>query len=642
MQSTHVRNILKPPSPILQSTLVSFSTLCGPPPPGKFIPNHPILAVLSKSSHPQTDLRALHAHTVTSGLLLDPFAASRIVQLFLKSDPSLARAIFHALHHPDVYTWNAMIMAHPDAHSSVIHYFRMLQAGAPPNNYTFALLVKACVEGRTDILVAMKVHGQILKRGVEDLLVVRNSLINMYCNMGCLKEARALFDLSSRLDLISWNSMISGYGKAGDVVSARDLFEEMPERSLVSWGAMIDGYVRKGGFLEALKLFNEMMVGGMKPDVVILVSVLKGCAQLGALDQGRWIHIYVEKNRMGWERNVMLSTALIDMYAKCGCIDHALEVFNGVGEGDVVLWNAMIGGLAMHGLGQDALEMFWGMKRKGLVPNETTFVNVLCACTHAGMVERGREIFCSMKKDYGVEPQREHYGCLADLLGRAGLVREAEEVITNMPMEPQPSQWGALMAACRTHNNVKVGERVGKRLISLEPHDGGRYVLLSNVYAGASRWEDALEMRRVMEEKGAKKERGCSFIECNGVVHEFSVGDKSHPQCRGIYEKLSEMERELKKVGYAQDTSQMLVEMGDEEDKGIALSYHSEKLAIAFGIINMGQGTPIRVVKNLRVCRDCHAYTKLVSKVYKIEIVVRDRNRFHRFRDGLCSCMDYW
>ncbi|XP_008806708.2 pentatricopeptide repeat-containing protein At5g66520-like [Phoenix dactylifera] len=523
MQSSHIQKPLtiahlKPLSTLFKSTFAS-----DPNPLPRFIPDHPILPLIeSLHAHPHTDPRTLHAHAITSGLIRDPFAASRVIQLLLRPGPAAdlryATAVFNALHRPDVYTWNAMIAGHADRglpDSAVAFYFCMRASRAPPNTYTFALLVKACIDGgNAGMLIGLgkEVHGQVLKCGVEDIIVVKNSLLNMYCAMGRLAEARLLFDRSRNLDLISWNTLISGYGKNGEMLTARELFERMPERSLVSWSAMIDGCVRNGDFSEALRLFDEMQAERMKPDVVTLVSVLKACAQLGVLDQGCRIHRYIDRSGLVREDNVILETALVDMYCKCGCIDEALKVFDKVRSGDVVSWNAMISGLAMHGHGERALELFGTMKERGIIPNESTFIAALCACTHAGMVEDGKKIFESMR-EYGVEPHREHYGCLADLLGRAGQVEEAEEVLLSMPMEPQASQWGALMSACRTHDKIEVGERVGKRLISLEPYDGGRYVLMANMYAVNGQWDDAGGMRRVMEEMGAKKETGCSFIE---------------------------------------------------------------------------------------------------------------------------------
>ncbi|XP_039787220.1 putative pentatricopeptide repeat-containing protein At5g40405 [Panicum virgatum] len=242
----------------------------------------------------------------------------------------------------------------------------------------------------------------------------------------------------------------------------------------------------------------------------------------------------------------------------------------------------------------------------------------------------------------GLSPRREHYGCLADLLGRAGLVEEAEAVLLDMPMDPHASQWGSLMSSCLMHNNIVVGQRVGKKLIELEPDDGGRYVVLFNLYAVNGLWDDAKAVRQMMEERGAKKETGLSFIEWNGLVHEFMSGDMRHPQTRMIYALLEDMERRLQLIGYVKDTSRVLIDMDDEEDKGSTLSYHSERLALAFGILNIPHDMPIRIVKNLRVCRDRHVHAKLVSNLYQREIIVRDRHRFHLFRDGVCSCNDYW
>ncbi|XP_072957396.1 putative pentatricopeptide repeat-containing protein At5g40405 [Typha angustifolia] len=636
MQTHNVPKLLKP-----FVFLKPFSTLLRPnqnPRPRTL----PLLESLSQP-HAATNPFPLLAYAITSGHLHDPFAASRVVQFLLSTGHlQCATSLFSSLAQPDAYTWNAMVAFHADRRmpdSAVAFYFRMRASASPPSVYTFALVVKACVLGGG--VRGEEVHGQVIKCGAEEFLVVKNSLLSMYSILGLLEDARSLFDKSSNLDTISWNTLISAYGKNGDLGTARELFDEMPERNLVSWSAMIDGYVKNGDFVKALRLFGEMQGERLRPDVVTLVSILKACAQLGALDQGKWVHLYVRRNGIGREGNVVLETALVDMYCKCGCIHEALEVFDGVSSEDVVLWNAMIGGLAMHGHGERALELFQRMQEKGLVPNEATFVGVLCACSHAGRVDDGKEIFESMK-GYGVTPQREHYGCLADLLGRAGQVEEAEELLLDMPMEPHAAQWGALMSACRTYNKIEVGERVGKRLIALEPDDGGRYVLLANLYAANGRWEDVRDVRRAMEEKGVSKETGCSYIEWNGTVYEFIVGDKSHPQSREIYALLGEIEKKLEGIGYIKDTSQVLVDMDNEEEKGNVLSYHSEKLAMAFGIINISHELPIRIVKNLRVCRDCHTHAKLVSKVYGREIIVRDRHRFHKFREGLCSCNDYW
>ncbi|KAK8954376.1 Pentatricopeptide repeat-containing protein [Platanthera zijinensis] len=468
------------------------------------------------------DLRIPHSRLVISGLIHDSLAASRLVQFVLRSGAAgglpYALSIFNSLSRPDVFTWNAVIAGHaglgsPD--SAITLYFRMRDSHSPPNLYTFALLVKAChksADCENSVKPAKKVHGQVMKTGVEDSLVVKNSLLSMYCQKKLFDDAWLLFARSRDLDLISWNILVSAFGKTGDLKTARFLFVNMPHRNLVSWSAMIDACVRVEAWAEALRLFGGLQDEGIRPDAVTLASVLKACAHSGALHQGRWIHLYIDRNRLCNRGSVILPTALVDMYCRCGCVEAAFEVFRRVSSKDVVLWNVMIGGLAMHGHGRRAVDLFALMKETAAAPNESTYIAVMCACTHAGMIDEGIEIFESMKAD-GVEPRREHYGCLADLMGRAGRVQKAEEVVLSMPMEPQAAQWGALMSACSMHNELDVGVRVGRRLIELEPHDAGRYVMLANMYADGGRWEEAMDVRREMEERAMKKETGCSLIE---------------------------------------------------------------------------------------------------------------------------------
>uniref|UniRef100_A0A0D3F6A1 DYW domain-containing protein n=1 Tax=Oryza barthii TaxID=65489 RepID=A0A0D3F6A1_9ORYZ len=414
----------------------------------------------------------------------------------------------------------------------------------PPSSSSAAAFSSAPSAGCARLAAACLAHAQAFKCGALAHPVVTNSLLKLYCSLGLLDRARrVLYSGGAALDVVSWNTMVSGYGKGGDLGAAREVFAGMPERNLVSWSAMVDACVRAGEFGEALWVFDRMMREEFRPDVVVLVSVLKACAHLGAVERGRWVHRYLETGSFG------------------------------------------------------------------------------------GRVDEGKRVFKSMQ-DYGIKPQREHYGCLADLLGRAGNVEEAEALLLDMPMEPHASQWGALMSSCQMHNDINVGERVGKRLIELEPYDGGRYVVLFNLYAVNGRWEEARTIRQMMEDRGAKKETGLSFIEWNGLVHEFISGDTRHPLTRKIYALLEDIERRLQLIGYVKDTSQVIMDMDDEEDKGIALSYHSERLALAFGILNIPQGVPIRIVKNLRVCRDCHVHSKLVSKLYEREIITMELARF--------------
>ncbi|XP_058090782.1 pentatricopeptide repeat-containing protein At5g48910-like isoform X2 [Magnolia sinica] len=461
----------------------------------------------------------------------------------------------------------------------------------------------------------------------------------MYTNCGSVDFACRLFDKMFDFNVVSCNAMMSGYLKVGDLGSARSLFDKMPERDLVSWSTVIAGCVQLGDIKKALELFTEMQDLRIRADEVILASLLSASAQMGALYRGKWFHAYIYRSNV--KLDVVLSTSLIDMYSKCGGVDIALRVFRLMPKKDTLAWNAIITGLAMNGCGEKSLGVFLEMQSEGKRPDDVTFIGVLCACSHAGLLDEGFRYFECMTRDYRINPRIEHYGCMVDLLGRAGLLEDAQDFISRMPVEPNAAIWGALLGGCIIHGNVELGECVGRLLIELEPHHSGRYVLLSNLYANANRWDDARNIREMMKEKGVQKIPGQSTIEAMGAVHEFVMGDRSHPQTKEIYHMLDEMAKQLTLAGYTPDTSKVLFNL-DEEDKENALGYHSEKLAIAFGLINLGPNTPIRIVKNLRVCVDCHSVTKLISKIYGRKIIVRDRNRFHHFQEGYCSCKDYW
>ena len=468
---------------------------------------------------------------------------------------------------------------------------------------------------------------------------VSNFLVQMYASCGLIDSAELVFDRIPECDDASWNIMIGGYLKCGVFESARRMFEAMPNRDVVSWSVMINGYMQGSCFKEALCHFRDMMEEKIEPNESVLVNVLSACAHLGAMEQGKWIERYMERKNV--RLTVRLSTALIDMYSKCGSVERALEVFYRMKEKNVLAWSAMINGLAINGQGKDALNLFSQMEVQGIKPNEVTFIGILNACSHSKLVDEGCHFFHSMTSVYGLKLNAHHYCCMVDLYGRAGMLNQAQAVIKGMLFQPNSAIWGALLNACRIHGDTELGEQVGRRLLELEPNHSGRYVLLSNIYAACGRWDRVAELRRMMRERHVSKTPGCSFIDLGDAIHEFVAGDNSHPQLEVIYAKLDEMSQELKVAGYKPDTGQVLLDM-DEEEKETTLYQHSEKLAIAFGLIKTDSGTTIRITKNLRVCTDCHSATKLISKIYNREIVVRDRCRFHHFRDGSCSCMDFW
>lgn len=483
------------------------------------------------------------------------------------------------------------------------------------------------------------VHAALTKRGFENDPHVQSGLIFMYTELGCLHSCHRVFGEIVEPDLVCQTAMVSACARCGDVGFARELFDEMPQRDPIAWNAMIAGYAQCGKSREALNLFHLMQMEGVRVNEVSMVSVLSACSHLGALDQGRWAHAYIERNKL--RMTVTLGTALIDMYAKCGNMNKAMEVFLGMKEKNVYTWSSALGGLAMNGFGEKCLELFSFMNKEGVHPNEVTFVSVLRGCTVVGLVEEGRQHFDSMKKLYGIEPQLEHYGCIVDLYGRAGRLDEALNFINSMPMKPHAGAWGALLNASRMYKNMEIGELASRKIVELEAKNHGAYVLLSNIYADSKLWDGVSNVRRTMKAKGVRKLPGCSVLEVDGEVHEFLVGDKSHPRYDEIEAMLGEISRRLKLAGYVANTNPVLFDI-EEEEKEDALCKHSEKVAIAFGLISLKEGVPIRIVKNLRVCWDCHDVTKMISKLFNREIIVRDRNRFHHFQDGECSCKGYW
>ncbi|KAG2591224.1 hypothetical protein PVAP13_5NG436300 [Panicum virgatum] len=465
-------------------------------------------------------------------------------------------------------------------------------------------------------------------------------VVSMYAALGDVADARAAFAEIACPDLVCITAMVGALAAGGDVDAARVLFDGMPLRDHVAWNAMIAGYVHVGKSREALTLFDEMQRAGAAVAQATLVSVLTACAQIGASDRGKWVHWYMCSR--GMRMSVTLGTALVDMYSKCGAVATAMEVFESMGERNVCTWTSAVSGLAMNGMGLECLELFKRMESAGIQPNGVTFVAVLRGCSMAGLVDEGQACFDSMKDKHGVDPWLEHYGCMVDLYGRAGRLDDAINFINDMPVEPHEGVWGALINASRIHNNVELGKHALDKLLAMESQNDAAHVLLSNIYAESQNWKGVSRVRGVMKAKGVKKVPGWSAIEVDGKIHEFFVGGRSHPRHKEIEMMLAEMGRRLRLQGYAANTKEVLLFDIEEEEKEGAISLHSEKLALAFGLIALPEGMEIRIVKNLRVCKDCHDYTKLISKVFNREIIMRDRNRFHHFKDGTCSCKDYW
>eukprot|EP01018_Ginkgo_biloba_P015181 Gb_08060 [translate_table: standard] len=623
--------------------------------------------------------KQVHAHILMSTVNLNAFLATKLVSMYSKCGNVVdARLVFNKITNRTVFLWNAMIRGYATNgfyKEALTLYSQMQESGVYPDNYTFPCVLKACA-GLEALHEGMEIHDYTIRRGYKSDVFVGNALVAMYAKCRNVDKARHVFDKMPQKDVVSWNGMLAGYvqngkfddalelfdqmqlkevnpdsatiagvfpafvhAKAGSIENARQVFDKMSQKDVISWNAMIAGYVQNGHCDEALKLFDQMEMEGMKPDTITITSVLPACARLAALQRGKDIHEYIIRSKL--DSHVFLFNALIDMYAKCGSIQDARNVFDSMSQRDVVTWTAMIAGYGMHGHGEDALSLFHQMQEVGTKPDHITFVSVLSACSHAGLVYEGCQYFDCMSRDYQIPPRVEHYACMVDLLGRAGCLDEAQDLIEKMPLEPNDSVWGALLSACRVYCNLELGEHVAKRLFQLCPENSGYYVLLSNIYAAADRWDDVRMVRALMNDRGLKKTPGCSRIEVKKRVHTFLVGDRSHPQSDEIYAKLESLDEPMKVAGYVPDTNFVLHDV-EKEDKEHFLGYHSEKLAIAFGLISICPGTPIRITKNLRVCGDCHSAIKFISKIVGREIIVRDANRFHNFKNGLCSCGDYW
>lgn len=507
--------------------------------------------------------------------------------------------------------WNILIRAYAWSgpfETAIGLYYGLLDHGLMPDNFTFPFVLKAC-SALSDLTAGREIHEMAVRTRWDSDVFVAAGLIDMYAKCGRVEDARRVFDGVEGRDAVVWNSMIGAYSQ--------------------------NGYPS-----ESLALFKEMVREGFRPTVATLVTAVSAVADSAALPRGREIHGF--SWRRGFEGDNNVNTALVDMYAKSGWVKVARNVFEKLGERRVVSWNAMICGFAMHGHGDEALALFNDMREEGrAVPDHITFVGVLSACSHAGLLEEGRKFFDMLVSGYSIKPTVQHYTCLIDLLGHSGQLEEAYRLIQEMPMKVDAGVWGALLNGCKIHRNVELGELALEKLIELEPNDAGNYVHLSNIYAQAGKWEGAARVRKLMTERGLKKEVACSWIEVKNKVHAFLVGDQSHSCSEEIYRELDRLEGLMEEAGYVVDTVPVFHDVDDDEKKNLIRS-HSERLAIAFGLISTPPGTRLLVTKNLRVCEDCHGVIKFISKIMNREIIVRDVNRYHHFKDGQCSCRDYW
>ncbi|GAV79949.1 LOW QUALITY PROTEIN: PPR domain-containing protein/PPR_2 domain-containing protein/DYW_deaminase domain-containing protein, partial [Cephalotus follicularis] len=556
--------------------------------------------------------RSVHGELVVSGFESDIYVENSLIAMYAKfGDMVMARMVFDKMLNRDLTSWNTMVSGYVkngNPREALVFFELMGKTGLVADATTLLGLLSGCAD-----LLAVKqgkeIHGYVVRNGIKlcnGFLI--NSLIEMYCVCNSVVDARRLFEGLLAKDVVSWNCIISGYTKIGDA-------------------------------FESLRIFCRMVLEGAKPDQVTLVSVLGACDQITALQFALSVHSSLIKK--GFAGNTMVATALINMYSKCGSLACSRHIFDEMPHKNLVSWSVMVTGYGIHGRGRDAISLFCEMLANNVTPDEGVFTSVLSACSHAGLVVEGKEIFQRMTKNYNVKPGPAHYSCLVDLLGRAGHLDEAYDVIKSMEVNPTDDIWTALLSACRQYRNVKLAEIIEQKVFDMNPREVGSYICLSNIYATEKRWNDVDRVRSMLRNKRFKKPPGCSFVELNKMVYFFLVGDRSHPQTKEIYAKLSVLNQMLKKAGYKPDTSSVFYDV-KEEVKETMLWDHSERLAIAFSLINTGPGTIIRITKNLRVCGDCHTVTKLISKLMCREIIMRDIHRFHHFRNGFCSCGDYW
>ncbi|KAL4565141.1 hypothetical protein LXL04_029226 [Taraxacum kok-saghyz] len=560
------------------------------------------------------DLKQSHSLILKLGLLSSSFCTSNLISISALShfgSMDYACSIFHQIDCPNSFQFNTMIRGHikdTNLDEAIVFYNQMLEMGIHPNNFTYPSLLKGCSYLQR-LEEGMQLHGHVFKTGLQDDVFVQNSLINMY-------------------------------GKCREITKSCTIFNQMEDldRNSATWSTIMSAYVNKEMWGECLEMFRELSSRkDWRAEESILVSVLSSCINLNALDLGRSTHGFLIRNLSGL--NVIIETTLLDFYLKGGFLETGLLIFERMKVKNQWSYSVMISGLAFHGYGTEALRVFSEMREKGFEPDGVVYISVLTACSHAGLVKDGFTLFEKMKEDK-IEPTIEHYGCLVDAMGKVGKVREAFEFIKSMPMEANEVILYSLLGACWVHQDLELGVKIGKKVVELNPQTNGAYVILSNIYAKSQRWE-LVGLTRKEIAQNAVKTHGFSFIEVKRKVYKFVSNDILWAKCEGVSNILTQMQWQLKFEGYFPDLSEVLHDV-DEDEKRERLSRHSQKLAIAFGLIHTSKDSSIRIVRTMRMCKDCHTFTKMISSIYERRIVVRDRNRFHCFENGACSCKDYW
>ncbi|KAG2566816.1 hypothetical protein PVAP13_7NG241017 [Panicum virgatum] len=579
-----------------------------------------------------------------------------------------ALRVFRQIDEKDYISWNSMLSCYVQngLYAEAIDFFgEMLHHGFQPDHACVVSLSSAvghlgwlnngrevhayAIKQRlhTDLqssrhFEALEMFREVQKQGIKVDSMIIGSILETCSGLKSLSLLKQVHSYALRngvLDLILKNRMIDIYGDCREVRNSLNIFQTVEKKDIVTWTSMINCCANNGLPNEAVSLFTEMQKAHIEPDSVALVSILVAITGLSSLTKGKQVHGFLIRRNFPIEGPVVSS--LVDMYSGCGSMNYATKVFYGVKCKDVVLWTAMINATGMHGHGKQAIDIFKRMLHTGLTPDHVCFLALLHACSHSKLVNEGKYYLDMMMSKYGLKLWQEHYACMVDILGRSGQTEEAYRFIEYMPMEPTSVVWCALLGACRVHKNHELAVVAANKLLELEPDNPCNYILVSNVFAAMGKWNDVKEVRTRMAERGLRKDPACSWIEIGKNIHTFTARDHSHRESEAIQLKLAEITEKLRKGGYTEDTRSVIHDVSEEE-KIDMLHKHSERLAIAFGLISTRPGTPLRIAKNLRVCGDCHEFTKLVSKLFERDIVVRDANRFHHFSGGSCSCGDFW
>ncbi|KAK4742735.1 hypothetical protein SAY87_000736 [Trapa incisa] len=582
---------------------------------------------------------------------------------------------------PDVITWNGLLsgLTVNGLYASVLSIFRRMQTeGVRPNSSSTTPALQSVIELGL-LNHGKEIHGYVIRHGLDCDVYVGTSLVDLYVKNDCLPMARAVFNsirrrniftwnclLSGYLlkglfeegksllnqmvnagmkpDLVTWNSLLSGYFKWGHTEKALSIMQKIKRSGLipnvVSWTALISGCSQKGNHTKALEYFREMQQKGTKPNAATVSSLLRSCGGLSLLQKGKEIHCLSIKN--GMIQDAFVATATVDMYSKSGSLNCASKVFRMIEKKPLAAWNCMIMGFATYSRGKDAISLFQELCTKGINPDSITFTALLSACKNSGLVTDGWNFFDNMSKDYQLAPTVEHYCCMVDLLGRAGYLDEAWDFIQSMPLNPDATIWGSLLCSSRIHKNVEYAEMAAKHLFEIEPHNSANYILLMNLYAMYNRWKDVDKVKDLMNRIGIRHGQAWSWISIDHHLHYFSADENVHPEAGEIYFELYQLISEIRKLGYVPDTDCVYHKIDDKAEKEKLLLSHSEKLAITYGLMKTKSKAPIRVMKNSRVCSDCHNAAKYISIARNREIFIKDGVKFHHFRKGQCSCKDCW